>query len=110
MRYIEALNAHEFDRMDELIGDHVESVSCGGGGELVRDGLAQPPPQPVLGPRGEPAMGGGRRDTERLRQVPPGTVAGQPVHHSREHRPLINRGRPASLRTGSERRQQQCDE
>ncbi|MDQ1005618.1 transposase [Streptomyces sp. V4I23] len=80
------------------------------GPEFVQNGPMQPPPQPVLGPSGEPAVRGGRRDTESLRQMAPGTAAGQHVHHSRERCSLIDRGRASTLRTGSKRRQQRCDE
>ncbi|WP_158684381.1 hypothetical protein, partial [Streptomyces somaliensis] len=44
-------------------------VHLAAGAEFAQDGLVQPPPQPVPGPCGEPAMGGGRRDTD---VMPPG--------------------------------------
>lgn len=60
----------------------------------------------LTGPYGEAAMRGGGRRAERRRQVPPGTAAGQRVHHCREHGPLVTRSGPTTLRTSSEGRQQ----
>jgi hypothetical protein len=61
--------------------------------------LVQPPLHTGRGPGSEPAMRGGRGVPERLRQVPPGTPAGEHVHHGREHRPLITRSRPTVPRS-----------
>lgn len=47
-----------------------------------------------LGPCREAAMRGGGRRAERRRQMPPGTGAGQRVHHCREHGPLVTRAVP----------------
>nr|WP_234380100.1 hypothetical protein [Streptomyces sp. CMB-StM0423] len=58
---------------------------------------------------GKAAVGGRRRDPERLRQMPPRTAAGQHVHDGREHGPLVNRRSTASLRTRRKRRQQRSD-
>lgn len=79
------------------------------GPELVQNGLVQSPPQPGLSPRREPAVCGSRRNPERLRQIPSGAAAGQHIHHSGAHGPLVNRSRPASLRTRRKRRQQRSD-
>ncbi|MDF9803558.1 hypothetical protein M2436_002105 [Streptomyces sp. HB372] len=54
----------------------------------------------------EPAVRGGRRNPERLRQIPPRAPARQHVDHGREHRPLVHRSRTTALRTGVEPRQQ----
>lgn len=77
--------------------------------EFVQGRAAQPAPQARLGPRREPAMRRRGRGAERRRQMPPGTTAGQHVHHSSEHRPLATRSGPTILRTNDERRQQRRD-
>jgi hypothetical protein len=74
--------------------------------QLIEHHTMQTPPQPVLGPYGEPPVRrrGGR--AEQRRQHPPRTTAAQHVHHSGEHRSLIGRRGAATLLTLGELRQQ----
>jgi hypothetical protein len=80
------------------------------GAEFVQDRQVQPAPQAGPGPGREPAVRRRGRDPERLRQMPPGTSAGQHEHHRREDRPFIQRGGPTPLRSRVERRQQWLDQ
>ena len=73
-------------RVDERRGP----VHLAPGPEFVQHRPVQPTPQAGLGPYREAAMRGGGRRVERRRQTPPGTAAGQRVHHCREHGPLVN--------------------
>lgn len=76
------------------------------GPEFVQHRPVQPTPQAGLGPYREAAVRGRGRRAERRRQMPPGTAAGQRVHHCREHGPFVIRSGPATLQTSSLRRQQ----
>lgn len=90
------------------IHDRRGPVDLAPGARLGQDRPVQSTPQPRPRPRREPAVCRRGRDGERLRRTPPGTPAGQHVHHRREHAALVERRGPADLRTGGERRQQRA--
>jgi hypothetical protein len=70
------------------VDDRRGPVHLAPGPEFVQHRPVQPTPQAGLGPYREAAMRGGGRRAERRRQMPPGTAAGQRVHHCHLRRPL----------------------
>ncbi len=88
------------------VDDRRGLVHLAPGPEFVEHRPVQPTPRAGLDPYREAAVRGGGRRAERRRQMPSGTVAGQRVHHCREHGPLVTRSGPITLRASSERRQQ----
>ncbi len=86
-------------------GHHSRPVDQALATQLIEHRPMQPTPHPGLGPHREPAMHRGHAHPERGWQHPPCTTAGQHIHHSCEHRPLVGRDHPATLRTRRKLRQ-----